>query len=212
MKTEHKKSQKDTEERIISAAKKVFIEKGLDGARMQEIADEAEINKALLHYYFRSKDQLFEMVFRNEAQKFFPKIIPILSNTSIGFEERIKLLVKQYFVLLLDNPFLPTFIIRETNRNPEDLVKLFSFIGLDVRALKDTLKEAAGQMGFDEKFSIHLLINTVSMCVFPFAARPILTPVLFDNNSQEFNKFLEEREEFVSQFIIDSIKFKMSRK
>ena len=115
-------------------------------------------------------------------------------------------------MLLLDNPFLPTFIIRETNRNPEDLVKLFSFIGLDVRALRDTLKEAAGQMGFDEKFSIHLLINTVSMCVFPFAARPILTPVLFDNNSQEFNKFLEEREEFVSQFIIDSIKFKMSRK
>ena len=61
------KKDHNAEERILAAAKKVFTTKGMAGARMQDIADEAVINKALVHYYFRDKDKMFEVVFRAEA-------------------------------------------------------------------------------------------------------------------------------------------------
>ena len=65
----------DTEQLILEAAKKVFFNKGFDGARMQEIADVAGINKALLHYYFRSKDKLFEAIFFDAFQQFIPRVV-----------------------------------------------------------------------------------------------------------------------------------------
>ena len=91
--TEH---HKDTEQLILSAARKVFIEKGLDGARMQEIADEAGINKALLHYYFRSKEKLFSMIFQEEMSKFFPRMVMLLSSADISIEEKIRGFVNNY--------------------------------------------------------------------------------------------------------------------
>src|SRR2546425_901472 len=76
-----------TENKILQAAKKVFITKGLDGARMQDIADEAGINKALLHYYFRSKDKLFEVIFMEAATSLFPKIVSILDEDISLFDK-----------------------------------------------------------------------------------------------------------------------------
>ena len=76
-----------TEEKILTAAKQVFLTRGMDGARMQDIADEAGINKALLHYYFRSKDQLFEKIFLEVAHAFLPRVLGILESESTLFEK-----------------------------------------------------------------------------------------------------------------------------
>src|SRR5436190_24232698 len=102
----------NTEELIKNTAREVFMQKGLDGARMQDIADKAGINKALLHYYFRSKDKLFEMIFMEEARKFMPRVATIMLSELTLFE-KIEKFVGQYIDTLSQNPLLPIFILNE---------------------------------------------------------------------------------------------------
>ena len=118
-----------TEERILEAAKKVFIRKGMYGARMQEIADEAGINKALLHYYFRSKNKLFEAIFQEAFHEFVPNAFGILKS-DMPFEEKIRLFVSNYIDLISTNPFLPIFIINEINQNPDRLGHITNMMGV----------------------------------------------------------------------------------
>ncbi|MGF2411677.1 MAG: TetR/AcrR family transcriptional regulator, partial [Ferruginibacter sp.] len=117
------KNKKDstTEARLLAAAKKVFTTKGLAGARMQDIADEAGINKAMLHYYFRDKDKLFEVIFLEEANKFFPKINKIFESDMPLFE-KIEQFVNEYIDEMLENPYLPWFILNELNRDADQFL------------------------------------------------------------------------------------------
>jgi len=110
-----------TEEKILAAARKVFTTKGMAGARMQDIADEAGMNKALLHYYFRDKEKLFETVFLAEAQKFFPTINAIFASEQPLFE-KIETFVSEYIDEMLENPYLPWFVINEINRDPDQFM------------------------------------------------------------------------------------------
>ncbi len=89
-----------TERQILEAAKKVFGRKGMDGARMQEIADEAGLNKALLHYYFRNKERLFQEVIREVFSSFFPRIMTVMSLEGMAFEEKIRTFVNEYLDLI----------------------------------------------------------------------------------------------------------------
>src|ERR1044072_5809634 len=104
-----------TEEKIVTAAKKVFLAKGLAGARMQDIADEAGINKALVHYYFRNKEKLFEVIFTEAALKLFPKINIIFESDGTLFE-KIRLFVAEYITVMSENPYLPMFVLNEINK------------------------------------------------------------------------------------------------
>src|SRR5690554_2501428 len=124
------KKKDTTEEKILAAAQSVFIRKGMDGTRMQEIADEAGINKALLHYYFRSKQKVFEAIF----DKAFSQILPDLINmTDPGktFIEKLNTFIDNYFDLLLKNPFLPGFILKEINRDSELIISVFKKQGIN---------------------------------------------------------------------------------
>lgn len=111
-----------TEQRILSAAKKVFISKGMAGARMQDIADAAGINKALLHYYFRSKEKLFEMIFKEVVKEFLPKINLIFESDKNLFE-KIDMFCTEYIEQIRKTPYLPVFILNEINQQPEVLIK-----------------------------------------------------------------------------------------
>ena len=112
-----KKKDKSTEERILEAAKKVFVQKGMAGARMQDIADEAGINKALLHYYFSNKEKLFEMIFLEAASKLFPRINAIFSSDQPLFE-KIESFCEEYIAVVMENPYLPLFVLYEINQDP----------------------------------------------------------------------------------------------
>ncbi len=116
------KIEKSTEEKILAAAKKVFIAKGMAGARMQDIADEAGINKALLHYYFRSKEKLFEMIFMEAAQKLFPKI-NFIFESDVSLFEKIENFCEEYITIMSENPYLPLFVLNEISRDPEIFMK-----------------------------------------------------------------------------------------
>ena len=90
---------KQTEEKIFEAATDVFVEKGMDGARMQDIATHAGINKALLHYYFRTKDQLFNAVFEKIARKIFKKFAPVFDE-NLTLEEKIRFFFREHIAFL----------------------------------------------------------------------------------------------------------------
>ena len=98
-----------TEKKIIAAATDIFLKKGKDGARMQEIADHAGINKALLHYYFRSKDRLFEEVFKNEIKTIVTSIIDAISETE-NFYDFLTQFVHTYLRFAIRNQwYIPTY-------------------------------------------------------------------------------------------------------
>ncbi len=200
------KKDKGAEERILAAARKVFTTKGMAGARMQDIADKAGINKALLHYYFRDKDKLFEVVFLEEAQKFFPKINNIF-NSDVSLFEKIENFVNEYIDEMQKNPYLPWFVMNEINRDPdqfmykiwgkENLPKPGKFLAqIQYEIKKGTIKRIS---------PVHLLMNLLSMTIFPFVAKPMLTRNLRISDGQ-FRSIMEERRKEVPKFIIDSIK------
>jgi AcrR family transcriptional regulator len=170
---------------------------------MQMIADEAGINKALLHYYFRSKDKLFESVFELAFSQIIPPLLGLITSEST-FQEFIRQFVNRYIDSIKERPFLPVFILHELQRNPERLVTLISDSGLDITVITERIIKE------DEEGNIHvpnprqLIVNLLSLCIFPFAARPLLQGVLFENDSQEYEMFLEERKEAVARFILDA--------
>ena len=111
-----------TEEKILAAARKVFIAKGMAGARMQDIADEAGINKALLHYYFRSKEKLFETIFKELSLQFLPRINSLFES-ELSLFEKIEIFCSEYISKMVENPFIPLFIVNEMNKQPEIFLK-----------------------------------------------------------------------------------------
>src|SRR4051812_30053586 len=112
----------NTEVRILEAARKIFVDKGLDGARMQDIADEAGINKAMLHYYFRNKEKLFDTIFTQVTTEFLPVIFSILESDE-AFFKKIELFCSAYIQQEIKTPYVPMFIINEINRDPKALLK-----------------------------------------------------------------------------------------
>jgi len=197
----------NTEQKIHEAAKAVFIKKGLEGARMQEIADEAGINKALLHYYFRTKDKLFEAVFTDAFFKLVPNILNLLKSDPPLFE-KIKQFTENYIDIFIENPFVPGFVLHELNRNPQRIVKLISNIGVDPGIFILQVNEEIEKGTIIHIDPRQLIVNMLAMCIFPFAATPIIKNIIFKNDTEKFSEFLESRKKEVSEFIINSIKKK----
>jgi AcrR family transcriptional regulator len=206
VKRKQKIKNRTAEEKILAAAKKVFTTKGMAGARMQDIADEAGINKAMLHYYFRDKDKLFEVVFLEEAQKFFPKINAIFNSDAPLFE-KIENFVNEYIDEMQENPYLPWFVMNEINRAPDQF--MYKIWGKDNlpkpgKFLEQIEKEIKKKTIKSIK-PVHLLMNLFSMTIFPFVAKPMLTRNLRLSDVQ-FRSIMEERRKEIPKFIIDSIK------
>lgn len=196
---------RQTEEKIFEAATEVFEEKGLAGARMQNIADKAGINKALLHYYFRTKDHLFEAVFTKLAKKVFSRFNPIFQE-NLTLEDKIRFFFREHISFLQKNPRLPGFILNEINHNPQRIKKLVS--NIDFGKLWDTIlilhKEELPKYNITRENLPQIMTSIVSLSVFPFAARGIFETVL-GQFGLDFEQYLEERKEFAAEFVIKAI-------
>lgn len=190
--------EQSTEEKILLAAEEVFLREGYDGARMQQIADRAGINKALLHYYFRSKDKLFQTIFEQKFRTFFPKVEGLIQQ-DIPFLQKIYLFVDAYLKILSENPYVPHFIIHGIHK-PEG--KAF------LKQIPPTL--AAGFVGgyyaaqargeVREVQPVQLLVSVMSMCVFPFLAKPIIREVTA-MDEEAFQAFIQARAEEVKRYL-----------
>jgi len=192
---------------ILEAAKRVFQRKGFEGARMQEIADEAKINKALLHYYYRSKDKLFDAVFYDAFLQFMPKISTII-NAQKPLFEKIEVFVHTYISLLQENPYIPGFVINELNRDPQKVVEMIKGVGAKPELLAEQIKKEIEKGNINPIDPQQLIINMLAMCLFPFIGRSIIQGFLFNNNKEAYDAFLEDRKKEVTEFIINSIRKK----
>jgi AcrR family transcriptional regulator len=199
-------NEKLTEEKIFEAATDVFVEKGLDGARMQDIADHAGINKALLHYYFRTKDKLFNAVFEMIAKKIFKKFAPVFDET-LTLEEKIRFFFKEHISFLQANPRLPGFLLNEVNRNPARIKKLLDNVDFNNlwMQLYNQHKDELQKYNISQETLPQIMISMAAMSVFPFAARGILEGVL-DKMGLDFNEYMEERKTFAADFVINALK------
>lgn len=185
-----------TEQRILEAAETVFLKDGFAGARMQQIADGAGINKAMLHYYFRSKDKLFELVLKHKMDQFVPQLTSSLQDDSLTFFDKIDRFVMLYLGMMQKNTRLPLFIITTMNRNPELMASFHLKFGREIVAV---------MQGEIEKGNINpvnphqFLLTLMSMCIFPFLARPIFSTV-FELTDEEYKRIIAERHVHVMQY------------
>ena len=159
-------------EKIIQAAQQVFIRKGMDVARMQEIADEAGINKALLHYYFHSKELLFKEVFYGILSQLIPGLIVIFKGSE-PFLDKIEAIVSEYDTYMSGHPFLPQFVIREINRDPEQLSGFMSDQGLDFTLVEGMIEKEVDMGNIRPITFPHLFANVIGMIVMPYVGRPL---------------------------------------
>ncbi|HPF52532.1 MAG TPA: TetR/AcrR family transcriptional regulator [Draconibacterium sp.] len=202
---DHKKD--NTEEKILNAAQTVFIRKGMDGARMQEIANEAGINKALLHYYFRTKEKLFNAIFKMVFSRIFPNLMTMVYS-DLPFEEKLGIFLDKYIDLLQKNPYLPTFILKEMNRNPEFLATIIKSNGVnpaEVMGMFEKEMDAGKIRRLDPR---DLLVNMLGLSIFPIAAGPLLSIMFFENDKNAYNEFIEKRKITIKEFILNSILIK----
>ena len=200
-----KKKDFSTEERILEAAKKVFIRNGMAGARMQDIADEAGINKALLHYYFKNKEQLFENIFLSLSQTIFPQLNSVFNADNTLFE-KIENFCATYIDNIIQHPFIPLFVLYEMNQRPAQVIK--KMFGNKLPAPSPLLRQMEEELKKGRIRPIdprQLMMNMVSMCMFPFIGKPMITAVL-GLTEPTFAALMEERKKEVARFIIDSIK------
>jgi AcrR family transcriptional regulator len=203
------KTQQDTttEQKILDAARKVFIAKGMAGARMQDIADEAGINKAMLHYYFRNKEKLFETIFKELSIEFLPRVNAIFES-DVSLFEKIEVFCSEYISRMMENPFIPLFIVNEINKQPEIFLKKMwggkrPQIGKFLQQIETEIKKGA----IERIHPAQLMLNMVSMCIFPFIGKPLCQMVMGINESG-YRKLMDERKTLVPQFIIESIRKK----
>ena len=201
--TKHKDNK--TEEQILKAAQKIFQSKGMDGARMQEIADKANINKAMLHYYYRSKRLLFEAVFKKAFSLLAPQLNAILNDDS-SLEDKIKKFTHNYISFIIKHPYLPNFIIQELNRNPkfiEKIKKNVAFPNIDKFKLQVKNEVKTGKIVPIN--AEQLFINILSLNIFPFVASPLIKAFI-NVDDKAYKMLLEARKKEVSDFIINAIK------
>lgn len=203
----------ETEERILRAARTVFVRHGTAGARMQEIAEEAGVNQALLHYYFRSKDRLAQAVFRDVAGRMVPSIVAVFGSAS-SIEQKVEQFVHLYIDVVRQSPFIPGYIVAELHFNPERLTALASEIAgtHPANVMQSFLPRLGVQL--DEQVRIgamrsiapdQFLVNLVALCVFPFVARPVLR-IVFGQDDAAFSRFLDERRAELPNFILNALR------
>jgi TetR/AcrR family transcriptional regulator len=203
----------DTEQRILDAAHEVFLRRGTAGARMQEIAKEADVNPALLHYYFRTKERLAAAVFQQAAMQLMPAVIRILGSDA-ELEAKVEQVVDVELQQLQTTPYLPGYILSELTHHPERIRQLFSSVTgvtpteigkrvFKVLGAQIDARVKAGRMHpiAPEQFAINLL----ALCVFPFAARPMVM-ALAGLNQAGFNQFIERRRRELAPFFLRALR------
>ena len=202
-----------TEQRILEAARAVFLRRGTAGARMQEIAQEAGVNQALVHYYFRTKERLAGAVFQQIASRIFPALAQTLG-ADISLDEKIDRLIAIYLDNLSQNLFVPGYLISELHHHPERVQQLLtSVIGADPRilmpSLLKTLEKQINERVLEGTMRPikpqQFVVNLISLCIFPFAARPMLS-IVFGMDDAAFMRFIAQRKKELPDFFRSALR------
>lgn len=196
------KSDSTTEEKIKAAARKVFTKKGYSAARTRDIAEEAGINLALLNYYFRSKEKLFDIVMMENLQQFLLGLKGVLHNEKSSITEKVAIIAEEYINMLKANPDLPLFVLTEIRMNPEKLADTMKVKTLLLESVffKQLMEATKGKL-----HPMHLLINIMGLTVFPFVAGPLLQHV-GNMKMEDFHTMMDERKKMIPVWFDSIIK------
>jgi TetR/AcrR family transcriptional regulator len=182
-----------TPDRILDAAHRVFLRRGTAGARTQEIAAEAGVNKALVHYYFGTKEALAEAVFQRVASVFLPSIFAVLAAPDLTLEERINRVAERQVAFHRAHPYMAIYLLSEIHTVPERLEALVGPHGRPSLAPLQAQLDAAAAAGTIRPTAVsEFLVNLMSLLVFPVVARPMIRHVVGMSES-EYDRFLDQR-------------------
>ncbi len=199
--------EKATETLILDAAMKIFTQRGFAAARTEEIAKEAGINRALLHYYFRDKQTMFNIIFETRFKEFFGGIFNIFGSDN-NLLDKIRLLIEHEINTFIAHPDLARFIIAEVANHPERLIEYGKKLGINPRVfLENFERQVKQEVESGTIKSIHgrqLIMNIMSLCIYPFVARPIISTMMQLDN-QAFDQMMEARKKEVHQFIMNAL-------
>lgn len=192
------------ENRIIEAAKQVFVRKGYEATKMGDIATEAGIGRTALHYYYRTKDMLFDAIFDQLMDALLPNL-EVIMDEEVPFLEKLPKIIEQYAKTLRMNPLFPIFVINELQRDPEHI---YGSILKDPSRVKPILrlqaqiKEEMEQGLIRQMPLIYTATTLISLLIFPLLVRNPVTSIFLDGNAEKFDAFLEERIPFVTDIMI----------
>jgi len=197
-----------TEEKIKNAARIVFHKKGFAATRTRDIAEEAGINLALLNYYFRSKEKLFDIVIFETLQHFFKSIAEVFKNEKTTLDNKIETIAASYIDLLTANPNIPLFLMSELKMQPDELV---TKMGMKEMVMNSSFLKQFQQGVKEGKIipvhPLHFMMNLMSMTIFPFVASPMIKG-LGDLSQKQFEEFMEQRKLLIPKWIKATLKAK----
>ncbi|MCL1942203.1 MAG: TetR/AcrR family transcriptional regulator [Candidatus Azobacteroides sp.] len=196
-----------TEKKIKEAARKIFHKKGYAGTRTRDIAEEAGINPALLNYYYRSKEKLFDLVFDEGFSEISASLNILLNDDKFDLAVKIDYIVNKYIDVVSKNPDLPLFILGEIKANPENLKKKLGLSGtlLTTSKLYEQMRNQLDFSGSIPVNPIHIIINILSMTIFPFVGKPLIKNMT-EMNDLDFEQFIEERRTLIPMWIKSMLK------
>ncbi|MDR0506734.1 MAG: TetR/AcrR family transcriptional regulator [Dysgonamonadaceae bacterium] len=190
-----------TEEKIKNAARTVFQKKGYAATRTRDIAEEAGINLALLNYYFRSKEKLFEIIMFETIQDFIKDILSVYNDKNTNFEKKLEHWAVNYIDMCIKNPNVPMFILSEVRNRPEDLLNKIPARQLftdSVFTMQFKEKVAAGEI--NEPNLLQFVINVIGLAIFPFIGQPFLS-IIGGLNNDQFYQLMQERKKLIPVWI-----------
>ena len=195
-----------TERKILNAARMVFHKKGYAATRTRDIAEEAGINLELLNYYFRSKEKLFEIVMMETMQGFFKSISEVFNNPATTLEEKLEKLPEVYIDKLLENPFIPLFVVNVLHSRPDDLMQRLKMKEMWISSsFMSQLKEGVRTGKYRHMHPMHLVMNMMGMMLFPFIGQPIVKG-LGNMSNEDFTDFMNERKKLIPVWLKSILK------
>ena len=196
----------EAQEKIVDSARKLFVKKGLKGTTVRDIATESGVNVAMVNYYFRSKEKLFDTIFDEAFTILFEKIFHLV-DSNLPFVELIRKWIYSYYDMLFEYPDLPIFVLTELAANPQKLSKRFQEknIHLLYMKLSRRIKEEEAKGTIEVVLIPDFLLNVISLSVFPFAISPIATQFL-DLSDDSYMKLIDKHRDYVADFVIKAIK------
>jgi AcrR family transcriptional regulator len=205
-KTEHELDM-NTEAKIKNAARVVFHKKGFAATRTRDIAEEAGINLALLNYYFRSKEKLFDIIMMETMQGFFQSMATVFNDETTTLENKVEIIAERYIDLLIAQPNIPIFLLNELRNNPKAVGEKFKMKQIIISSFFFKQWQTTMNERKLEIHPLHFIINLISLVMFPFVGNPILK-MLGDLEQDQFDKMMLERKVLIPMWVKAMLKAK----
>ena len=184
---------KSTEEKIKVVAERLFMERGFSGTRTRDIADEAEINLALLNYYYRSKKNLFNIIIIEKLNKFIEIMLNIIGDDSLDFPGKLSKMVNKYTDLMIKDPNLPLFLMGEVQQNPDFFTEK---LNIRSKALNLTFNLK------NKETETQLVLDIISLTFYPFIVRKALEGI-YNMTPEQYDQLLNKRREIIPKYLTE---------